>query len=126
GSSFALPTFNRFVWCIDQPGYIGLGVNPSFIGTGIIYTVGSLADFTTDFIGHPITARQASEIAALATIGDRTLAVSPSNVFANAVQAAITDIEYGTTSDGGPAVNAETTKLLTWASGLTSTQLARV
>jgi hypothetical protein len=28
GSSPALPTFTLPVWCIDQPGFVGLGLNP--------------------------------------------------------------------------------------------------
>jgi hypothetical protein len=73
--------------------------------------------------GHSITPTQASQIAALANIGDQTLSASPNGpnnaIFANAVQAAMTDIEYGSTSDGGAAVNAETANLLTLAQGLT-------
>jgi hypothetical protein len=124
GSSPALPTYQVWIWCIDQPGYMGLGTNPSPDGTGIVFAVDPLASFTTDFIGDSITSRQASEIAAVVNIGDQMLTASPSDVVANAVQAAITDIEYGTTSDGGAAANAETTTLLTWASGLTDAQLA--
>jgi PEP-CTERM motif len=128
GSSPALPTFTLPVWCIDQPGFIGLGLNPSETGTPIIYSLESLATFTTDFSGHSITPTQASQIAALANIGDQTLSASPNNpnnaIFSNAVQAAMTDIEYGSTSDGGAAVNAETANLLTLVQGLTPTQLA--
>jgi hypothetical protein len=65
GATFRLP-----VWCIDQPGYIGLGHNPSVDGTPITYTVESLYKFTTDFSGHPITQRQAREMAALASFGE--------------------------------------------------------
>jgi hypothetical protein len=128
GSSPALPAFTLPIWCIDQPGFIGLGLNPSVNGTPIVYTVKPLSDFTTDFSGNSITATQAREIAALANIGDQMLEASPNNpnnaVFSNAVQAAITDIEYGSTSDGGADVNAETANLLTRVQGLTPEQLA--
>jgi hypothetical protein len=62
GSSPGLPTFKLPVWCIDQPGFIGLGLNPGADGNPIVYTVEPLADFTTDFSGHSITARQQSPI----------------------------------------------------------------
>ena len=128
GSSAGLPTFTLPIWCIDQPGFIGLGPNPSPSGTPIVYSVEPLANFITDFSGHSITPTQARQIAALATIGDQMLSASPNNpnnaIFANAVQAAITNIEYGSTSDGGAAVNAETANLLNFVQGLTPTQLA--
>ncbi len=129
GDSFALPTFNRSIWCIDQLGYIGLGDNPNLGNdSGIIYEVGSLADFTTTRVPNGIiniTRRQASQIAALAYTGDQMLRKSPSNVVSNAVQAAITNIQYGTTSDGGTEVKLKTMELMDWVSGLTDAQLAR-
>ena len=119
------PTFTLSVWCIDQPGFIGLGSNPSVDGTPITYTVESLSKFTTDFSGNSITHRQAREIGALASFGDLMLRTATNKaVFSNAVQAAISDIEYGSTSDGGAAVNAETATLIAWAESLTPSQLS--
>jgi hypothetical protein len=130
GASFDEPTFKRFIWCIDQLGYIGLGENPNIEGdSGIVYTVGRLDDFTSVRVpggSIPITPRQAQQIAALATLGDATLNQTPTDaVFANAIQAAITNIQYGTTSDGGTAVNLKTIELMNWASDLTDAELAR-
>lgn len=129
GNNFALPTFNTFIWCIDQLGYIGLGDTPNINNdSGFIYEVGSLSDFTTTNVPNGIintTPRQASQIAALAYTGDEMLRKSPSNVVGNAVQAAITNIQYGTTSDGGTEVNLKTIELMNWVSSLTDAQLSR-
>lgn len=129
GDSIASTTFDISIWCIDQIGYIGLGDNPNINNdSGIVYNVGSLADFTS--VRGPggntisITPRQASEIAALVTIGEQMLRSSPSNVLANAIQAAITNVEYGTTSDGGIAVNQVTMDLMNTVGALTDAQLA--
>ena len=59
-----------------------------------------------------ITPRQAREIAALASIGDWMLSLSPDAIVANAIQAAITNVQYGSTSDGGADVNLKTIELM--------------
>lgn len=90
--------------------------------------MGSLADFTSVRVPGDgtiiITPRRASEIAALVTVGEQMLRSSPSDVLANAIQAAITNVEYGTTSDGGTAVNQQTMDLMNWVGALTDVQLA--
>lgn len=140
GSGLALPASTQYIWCIDQLGYIGLGDNPN-IGnnSGIVYDVGSLSDFTTTTVpGGGIimtTSRQAQQIAALAYIGDGLLSGSlvnfpvdlsgyTNNEVGNAIQAAITNIQYGTTSDGGTEVNMVTTQLMDWASLLSDAELS--
>jgi PEP-CTERM motif len=107
------------VWCIDLSHNIWLGAPPGVNNeAGIIYTVGTLADFTTDFAGHSVSTTQAEEIAAVAWYGNYLLeggGATPSNDIGDAVEALITSIEYNTSYNGGDAnVASEIVTIESW------------
>jgi hypothetical protein len=73
------------------------------IGGSYTYTTGPLL---TDNSGsspgtsNPLSSTQIDQIGALAAYGDAVMLSSPSNLFSAALQAAIWDVEYGTTATG--------------------------
>jgi hypothetical protein len=139
GNTLSSPLFVANIWCIDQLGFIGLGDNPNIDNTsGIVYDVLPLSSFTSTKVpgGGLIvtTTKQAHQIAALAYIGDNLIADTASffpidlsvytkNEIGNAVQAAITNIQYGTASNGGTNVNTVTTILENWVTAIPDSQL---
>jgi hypothetical protein len=83
-------------WCVDVFHFIN-------IGGSYTYTIGPLL---TDNSGsspgtsNPLSSTQIDQIGALAAYGDAVMLSSPSNLFSAALQAAIWDVEYGTTATG--------------------------
>jgi PEP-CTERM motif len=91
-------------WCVDVFHTINLG------SVNLSYTEGLL---TTDNSGsspatsNPLLPTQINEIGALAAYGNAVMLSSPSNDFSAALQAAIWDVEYGTTATGSAGMESD-------------------
>jgi hypothetical protein len=92
------------VWCVDLFHVIYLG------GT-YTYTTGPLStdnSGSSPVTSNPLTTQQIDGISFLAAYGNALMATSPSNVVSAAIQAAIWDLEYGSTATSAdPAFAAE-------------------
>jgi hypothetical protein len=90
------------VWCVDLFRSISLGGN---------YTYDEGA-FTTNNSAPPVaptalTATQIDNIGKLAAYGNFLMSTAPTNAKSAAIQAAIWNVEYGTTATGSAAFNTE-------------------
>lgn len=99
------------VWCVDLFRNISLGGNYT-------YTVGALTtdnSFPPNVTAGPnaLTPTQINDIGKLAAYGNFVMSTTPTNAFSAAVQAAIWNVEYGTTATGTAAFNTELTNLMT-------------
>ena len=101
------------VWCVDLFRSISLGGNYT-------YTVGALTTDNSspslppgvDFGPNPLTPTQINDIGKLAAYGNFMMSTTPTNAFSAAVQAAIWNVEYGTTATGTAAFNIELSNLM--------------
>jgi hypothetical protein len=96
------------VWCVDLFRNISLG------GT---YTYDEGA-FTTNNSAPPVaptalTATQIDDIGKLAAYGNFLMSTAPTNAKSAAIQAAIWNVEYGTTASGSAAFNTELANVMT-------------
>lgn len=81
-------------WCVDLFHTVSIGGSYTYT-TGPLSTDNSGSSPATS---NPLTATQIAEIEALAAYGNAVMLSSPSNLFSAALQAAIWDVEYGTTA----------------------------
>lgn len=100
-------------WCVDLFRNI-------YLGGSYTYTVGSLTTNNALPTPTPLTGTQINQIGALAAYGDFVMSSSPSNAKSAAIQAAIWDVEYGTTATGSAAFVAELTNIMTLLPTLTN------
>jgi hypothetical protein len=83
-------------WCVDVFHTINIGGTYTYM-TGPLSTDNSGGSPATS---NPLTSTQIHQIEALAAYGDAVMLSTPSNLFSAALQAAIWDVEYGTTATG--------------------------
>jgi hypothetical protein len=83
-------------WCVDVFHTINIGGSYTYM-TGPLLTDNSGSSPATS---NPLTPTQIHQIEALAAYGDAVMLSTPSNLFSAALQAAIWDVEYGTTATG--------------------------
>lgn len=90
------------VWCVDLFRNISLGGS-------YVYTTGSLTDNGSNPPVAPtaLTAQQINDIGKVAAYGNYLMSTAPTNARSAAVQAAIWNIEYGTTATGSAQFNTE-------------------
>jgi len=81
-------------WCVDLFHTVNIGGSYTYT-TGPLSTDNSGSSPATS---NPLTATQIADIEALAAYGNAVMLSSPSDLFSAALQAAIWDIEYGTTA----------------------------
>jgi len=101
-------------WCVDLHHII-------YLGGSYTYTAGSLQtnnNGSGPATSAALTATQIQEIGSLAAYGNALLMTSPTNWNSAAVQAAIWDIEYGTTATGSVNFNTELATVMTLVPGL--------
>lgn len=96
------------VWCIDLFRNISLG------NTSLDYTTSSLDDngSTPPVAPTPLTAQQIDDIGKVAAYGNYLMSTAPTNARSAAVQAAIWNIEYGTTATGSAQFNTELASIM--------------
>src|SRR5271166_2858868 len=90
-------------WCVDLYHTINLGGSYPYM-TGPFLTGNSGSSPGTSKL---LSSTQIDQIEALAAYGDGVMLSSPSNPFSAALQAAIWDVEYGTTATGSAAFTAD-------------------
>jgi len=91
-------------WCVDLFHTINIGGSYTYM-TGPLLTDNSGSSPATS---NPLTPTQIDQIEALAAYGNAVMLSTPSNLFSAALQAAIWDVEYGTTASGSdPGFSAE-------------------
>jgi PEP-CTERM motif len=90
-------------WCVDLFHTISLGGSYTYM-TGPLLTDNSGSSPGTS---NPLSSTQISQIEALAAYGNAVMLSSPSNAFSAALQAAIWDVEYGTTATGSPLFTSD-------------------
>lgn len=92
-----------YTWCIDL--FHGINGGPQ----NTPYMAGPPLDDNGTYLGGPtvLTATQIATIAKLAAYGNLVMAATPSSSFSGALQAAIWNVEYGTTASGSGAFNAD-------------------
>jgi len=90
-------------WCVDLYHTINLGGSYTYM-TGPLLTDNSGSSPGTSKL---LSSTQIDQIEALAAYGDGVMLSSPSNPFSAALQAAIWDVEYGTTATGSAAFTAD-------------------
>ena len=90
-------------WCVDLFHTISLGCSYTYT-TGPLLTDNSGSSPGTS---NPLSSTQINQIEALAAYGNAVMLSSPSNAFSAALQAAIWDVEYGTTATGSPLFTAD-------------------
>lgn len=83
-------------WCVDLFHTVNIGGSYTYM-TGPLSTDNSGSSPATS---NPLSPTQIDEIEALAAYGNAVMLSSPSNLFSAALQAAIWDVEYGTTATG--------------------------
>ncbi len=90
-------------WCVDLFHTINIGGSYTYM-TGPLLTDNS---GSTPATSNPLTSTQINQIEALAAYGNGVMLSSPSNPFSAALQAAIWDVEYGTTATGSAAFTTD-------------------
>jgi PEP-CTERM motif len=90
-------------WCVDLFHTISLGGSYTYT-TGPLLTDNSGSSPGTS---NPLSSTQINQIEALAAYGNAVMLSSPSNAFSAALQAAIWDVEYGTTATGSPLFTSD-------------------
>jgi hypothetical protein len=86
-------------WCVDLYHTINIGGSYTYM-TGPLLTDNSGSSPGTS---NALSSTQIDQIEALAAYGDGVMLSSPSNHFSAALQAAIWNVEYGTTATGSAA-----------------------
>jgi len=88
------------VWCVDVFHIIYIGGNYTYASLPLTNDNSGISAATS----NPLTTKQIQEISYLATVGNQLMASTPTAANAAAIQAAIWDVEYGTTAtDNNPA-----------------------
>jgi hypothetical protein len=90
-------------WCVDLYHTVNIGGSYTYV-TGPLLTDNSGSSPATS---NPLTSTQINQIEALAAYGNGVMLSSPSNPFSAALQAAIWDVEYGTSATGSAAFAAD-------------------
>jgi hypothetical protein len=92
-------------WCVDLFRNITLGGSYT-------YSVGTLTTNNAIPTPTPLTATQINQIGALAAYGNFVMSTSPTSPKSAAIQAAIWDVEYGTTATGSAAFALELANIM--------------
>jgi hypothetical protein len=98
------PSGTVYAWCVDLFHTIGLGAT-NFTYTEIPLTTENNGVSVATSTSLNVT--QEDEIGALAAYGNGVMLTTPSADFSAALQAAIWDVEYGTTATGSPGMVAD-------------------
>ena len=92
-------------WCVDLFRNITLGGSYT-------YTVGNLTNDGAMPTPNALSPTQINQIGALAAYGNFLMSTSPTNAKSAAIQAAIWDVEYGTTASGSAGFMTELANIL--------------